>query len=222
MLFFACLFFLFFLFSLVREKKDSQFSPSLLGLLFFGAGAHILPAMNSHLSRSMQSMRGGIRVCMASTSKQGIATSSSCLSEDTPPTSMTSSMQQTQTQLTFPKIVGGGGAAAQGGGRRALRSPPALPPYPDWVQGQGKQYEEPPPGIGPFWIGATPFPLNPSFDPPPPISQSQKKVIWDLHRNDPNNTIRVLSGKYGISMERIQAILRLQALEAEWTEEVRI
>lgn len=130
-------------------------------------------------------------------------------------------MQQTQTQLTPPRIVGDRGAS-QGGGRRPPRSAPALPPYSDWVRAEGRNYKEAPPGQGPFWIGATPFPLNPSFDPPPPIAQKQKKAIWDLHRNDTDNTVRALSSKFGITMERIHAILRLQALEVEWTKKVSI
>lgn len=94
------------------------------------------------------------------------------------------------------------------------------PPYEEWIKGDGKMFEEAPPGHGPFWIGNTPFPLNPSFDPPPPLSQKNKRMIWNLHQTDPKNSVRALSGKFGVSMERVQAVLRLQALEAEWRKDV--
>lgn len=196
--------------------------------------------MSSQLSRSSRSLRAGLQTCVASTSKQGFATSSLWRSEDTAASS-TPSLQDSQAQSTPPIIRGGrsegqssrsfagererrpdrqGGRPQGGGGRRPVRSSPILPPYQEWFSGDGKQYEEAPPGRGPFWIGDTPFPLNPSFDPPPPLSRDQKLTIWKLHSSDPENSIRVLSGKFGISMERIRAILRLQALESEWTQEV--
>lgn len=133
-------------------------------------------------------------------------------------------MQQTETQAAPPRLFGD---IEPGGNASNDRKPPNrplfnLPPYPEWIQSDGKKYEDAPRGRGPFWLGETPFPLNPSFDPPPPIAQSQKRNLWKLHQSDPANTVRVLSGKYGISMERLRAILRLQALETEWNRKVSI
>ncbi|UZJ51228.1 hypothetical protein CBS101457_000548 [Exobasidium rhododendri] len=199
--------------------------------------------MTSHLSRSSLPLRAGFKTCIASTSKQSFATSSVCCAENQSTTSQTPSMQSTQTQMTPPSFRGRrsegpssnerqgdrrperqGGRQQEGGGgrRRPARVSPLPPPYKEWFSGEGKQYEDAPPGRGPFWIGETPFPLNPSFDPPPPLSQRQKQSIWTLHSSDPANTIRVLSGKFGISMERIHAILRLQALESEWTKRGKV
>jgi hypothetical protein len=177
------------------------------------------------LSRSSLPLRTGLQACVASTSKQGFATSSTFRAEEIPSTSSlpgtqvgsgeeSSAIQLENKGNAFPTSRGD----ERGGGRR--RGGPIPPPYPEWIKGEGRMYEDAPPGQGPFWIGSTPFPLNPSFDPSPPISQIQKKKIWSLHVSDPKNTIRVLSGKFGISMERMHAILRLQALESEWSKQV--
>jgi hypothetical protein len=185
--------------------------------------AAMLPTMTSQLSRSVQQpLWTGVRICKASTSKQGFATSSASRSQDTPPTSSTSSMQQTETQRIPATIIDEATPEqpASDGLRRAPRTLSQLPDYKEWIQSGAKQYEYTPRGRGPFWIGETPYPLNPSFDPSPPIAQSQKKALWKLHQSDPANTVRVLSGKYGISMERLRAILRLQALESEWQSKV--
>ncbi|PWN94166.1 hypothetical protein FA10DRAFT_264734 [Acaromyces ingoldii] len=92
-----------------------------------------------------------------------------------------------------------------------------LPPYPEWVSGQGKAYESAPVGRGPFWIGSTPFPLNPTFNPPPPLSQAVRDQMWSLHSQNPSaNSVRVLSGRFGVQMERVTAVLRLKALEHEF------
>lgn len=96
-----------------------------------------------------------------------------------------------------------------------------LPPYPEWVSGQGKAYESAPVGRGPFWIGSTPFPLNPTFNPPPPLSQAVRDQMWSLHSQNPSaNSVRVLSGRFGVQMERVTAVLRLKALEHEFVKKV--
>ncbi|KAI0029487.1 eukaryotic mitochondrial regulator protein-domain-containing protein, partial [Vararia minispora EC-137] len=62
-----------------------------------------------------------------------------------------------------------------------------------------------------------PFPLNPTFRPPVPISDEVKSHIYLLFMRDPKtNSVRALSEKYHISMKRIDAILRLKGLEQHW------
>ncbi|PWZ03863.1 hypothetical protein BCV70DRAFT_171019, partial [Testicularia cyperi] len=106
-----------------------------------------------------------------------------------------------------------------GRGRRSAGRgrPKMLPPFEQWIATEANAYKQPKPGMGPNWIGDTPFPLNPAFNPPPPVRQSTKTEIWKLHASDPKKwTIRALSEKYSIGNQRMEAILRLKALENEW------
>ncbi|KAF7307489.1 hypothetical protein MIND_00543400 [Mycena indigotica] len=60
-----------------------------------------------------------------------------------------------------------------------------------------------------------PFPMNPSFKPPPPISDQVRSYIYELYIDNPEtNNIRVLSQRFHISLKRVEAILRLKGLEA--------
>jgi hypothetical protein len=96
-----------------------------------------------------------------------------------------------------------------------------LAPFDEWIQSDARAYKQPKPGMGPNWIGDTPFPLNPSFNPPAPVRQSTKSEIWRLHTSDPATyTIRALSDKFSVGLQRMEAILRLKALEVEWASQV--
>ncbi|SPO45374.1 uncharacterized protein PSANT_03060 [Moesziomyces antarcticus] len=106
----------------------------------------------------------------------------------------------------------GRGRKSAGRGR-----PKMLAPFDEWIQSDARAYKQPKPGMGPNWIGDTPFPLNPSFNPPAPVRQSTKSEIWRLHTSDPATyTIRALSDKFSVGLQRMEAILRLKALEVEW------
>ncbi|SPO23677.1 uncharacterized protein UTRI_03796_B [Ustilago trichophora] len=107
----------------------------------------------------------------------------------------------------------GRGRKSAGRGR-----PKMLAPFDEWIQSDARIYKQPKPGMGPNWIGETPFPLNPSFNPPAPVRQSTKTEIWRLHSSNPSQwTIRALSEKFSVGLQRMEAILRLKALEVEWT-----
>ena len=68
-----------------------------------------------------------------------------------------------------------------------------------------------------FWK-IQPFPMNPSFTPLTPISNTVKTKIYYEYTYDPQaNSIRALSNRYGISIKRIDAIIRLKQLEEQWT-----
>ena len=59
--------------------------------------------------------------------------------------------------------------------------------------------------------------MNPSFKPPPPISNKTRNEIYARYMSNPEKfNIRVLSAAYGISFKRIDAILRLQGMEESW------
>lgn len=72
------------------------------------------------------------------------------------------------------------------------------------------------------YVGSRPFPMNPFFQPKPPIANSTKKEIYSLYLEDPSKwTPRALAEKYGISIVRTEAILRLKSLENSFIEKVR-
>ncbi|ESK92159.1 mucin-like protein [Moniliophthora roreri MCA 2997] len=65
-----------------------------------------------------------------------------------------------------------------------------------------------------------PFPLNPTFNPPPPISDAQKTEMYQLFMEDPKkNSVRALSQRYHVSLKRVDAILRLKGMEHAWVKE---
>ncbi|VDB84328.1 unnamed protein product [Peniophora sp. CBMAI 1063] len=67
------------------------------------------------------------------------------------------------------------------------------------------------------WLGDTPFPQNPSFKPPVPVSNALKNAIFDQFMADPQaNSVRALASKYHLSIKRVEAILRLKGLEQHW------
>ncbi|KAF8899223.1 eukaryotic mitochondrial regulator protein-domain-containing protein [Infundibulicybe gibba] len=68
------------------------------------------------------------------------------------------------------------------------------------------------------WLGGeVPFPMNPSFRPPAPISDAQRSRIYAEFMMDPEtNSVRALSQRYHLSLKRVDAILRLKGLENAW------
>ncbi|KAJ4472527.1 eukaryotic mitochondrial regulator protein-domain-containing protein [Lentinula edodes] len=68
------------------------------------------------------------------------------------------------------------------------------------------------------WLGGNvPFPLNRSFVPPPPISDKQRSEMYRLYMLDPEKYgVRALSQKFHVSLDRVDAILRLKGMENAW------
>ncbi|KAJ7103024.1 eukaryotic mitochondrial regulator protein-domain-containing protein [Mycena belliarum] len=59
-----------------------------------------------------------------------------------------------------------------------------------------------------------PFPMNPSFKPPTPISDAVRTRMYVDYMMDPEtNNIRALSQRYHVSLKRVDAILRLKGME---------
>ncbi|KAG8687920.1 hypothetical protein FRC09_013202, partial [Ceratobasidium sp. 395] len=93
----------------------------------------------------------------------------------------------------------------------------------DWFQGEGLPYLNPTPSK-PNWLGGDiPFPDNPTFRPPPPLSDVVKSSIYDRYKSsvlsDPQShvrTIRALSERFGISIGRVEAIIRLKQYEHQY------
>ncbi|KAK2461518.1 hypothetical protein APHAL10511_005981 [Amanita phalloides] len=71
------------------------------------------------------------------------------------------------------------------------------------------------------WLGGeVPFPMNPSFLPPAPISDAVRTRIYQEFMRDPTrNSVRALSQRYHISLKRVDAILRLKGLENAWVKQ---
>ena len=62
-----------------------------------------------------------------------------------------------------------------------------------------------------------PFPLNPSFKPPTPVGEHTKQLIYDHFMSNPaENHVRALAALHGLSIARVDAILRLKGLEEHW------
>ncbi|KAI6136246.1 eukaryotic mitochondrial regulator protein-domain-containing protein, partial [Pisolithus sp. B1] len=68
------------------------------------------------------------------------------------------------------------------------------------------------------WLGGDiPFPLNPSFKPPTPLSNTLRTQLYQSYMRDPEmNSVRALSSRHNISIKRVDAILRLKGLEEAW------
>ncbi|KAI0640004.1 eukaryotic mitochondrial regulator protein-domain-containing protein [Trametes polyzona] len=90
------------------------------------------------------------------------------------------------------------------------------PTYAQWLRKEGVKYKEPHRPNN--WLGGeVPFPLNPTFKPPPPVSDAMRTEIWSWHMRDPVKfDVRFLSQHFGLSIARVDAILRLKGLEEHW------
>ncbi|KLO14211.1 hypothetical protein SCHPADRAFT_903526 [Schizopora paradoxa] len=97
-----------------------------------------------------------------------------------------------------------------------LRRKASAPIASTWLNGEGQNFKWR--TVGPNWLGKdVPFPLNPSFKPPPPLASRLKDRIYNLYMHNPKTyNIRHLSRTFGISLKRVDAVLRLKGLENSW------
>lgn len=59
--------------------------------------------------------------------------------------------------------------------------------------------------------------MNPSFNPPIPMPNALRTEMYRDFMEDPKtNSARALSQRHGISMKRVDAILRLKGMEEAW------
>lgn len=59
--------------------------------------------------------------------------------------------------------------------------------------------------------------MNTTFKPPAPISDELKDVIYAKFMENPSkNGVRELAAMHGLSIKRVDAILRLKGLEEHW------
>ncbi|KAJ1952573.1 hypothetical protein GGI12_006210, partial [Dipsacomyces acuminosporus] len=98
--------------------------------------------------------------------------------------------------------------------------PGRLMGYKRWMRAQGVLYKSVQPGRTNY-VGSRdiPFPMNPAFRPKAPLSDAAKEAIYGDYLADPlKNTPRVLGEKYSISIKRVEAILKLKAIERHMVE----
>ncbi|KAL8286397.1 hypothetical protein RQP46_004414 [Phenoliferia psychrophenolica] len=113
-----------------------------------------------------------------------------------------------------PESTGGAGGKANG--------------YRAWLNGEGAKFRAALHGRT-NWIGDTPFPMNPTFSPLPPLADVVKTKIYNAYIinliSTPGATdsvvVRAVSQKFGVSMDRVRAIIRLKELEKRWKDEGR-
>ncbi|KAM0788484.1 hypothetical protein ACM66B_001617 [Microbotryomycetes sp. NB124-2] len=103
--------------------------------------------------------------------------------------------------------------AASAGAGRGFRA---------WLNGEGARYRN---GIKgkTNWIGDTPFPLNPTFRPLPPLADAVKTRIYNAYTFNivakdatDSQVVRAISAKFGVAMDRVRAVIRLKELEKSW------
>ncbi|KAJ3260912.1 hypothetical protein HK104_006842 [Borealophlyctis nickersoniae] len=85
-----------------------------------------------------------------------------------------------------------------------------------WLATEGARFEN----ATTFTGGSRPFPMNPYYVPQKPINNATKLEIYELFKEDPKTwTPHKLAEHFGLSMIRIQAILRLKSLAEKMTKE---
>lgn len=91
-----------------------------------------------------------------------------------------------------------------------------------WIETKGQQYRSTGNTSSTNYLDGRshPFPLNPQFQPQPPLSQNVKGRIYDDWQS--GTGLRQLSQSYGISLERIEAILKLEQVSQKWNSEVSL
>ncbi|KAK9763838.1 hypothetical protein K7432_009154 [Basidiobolus ranarum] len=84
-----------------------------------------------------------------------------------------------------------------------------------WFAAEGKRFEKPVWGQTNY-VYDTPFPMNPLFKPSPPVSDFIKEEIFKTYSYEPLTwTPRKLATKYGLSLKRVEAIIKLKTHERE-------
>ncbi|BGP38487.1 hypothetical protein JCM10450v2_002435 [Rhodotorula kratochvilovae] len=96
-----------------------------------------------------------------------------------------------------------------------------------WLGGEGARFRKGVHGRT-NWIGDTPFPLNPTFSPLPPLANSIKTKMYNAYLHNillkdatDSQVVRAVSTRFGVSMDRVRAIIRLKELEKTWKAEGR-
>lgn len=88
-----------------------------------------------------------------------------------------------------------------------------------WATSKGQQYKAAPQVKGNYLDGKSyPFPLNPHFQPRPPLPQKICEDVWNDWKM--GTGLHQISLRNGIALERVEAILKLHQIRRRWTEQV--
>ncbi|ODO08411.1 hypothetical protein L198_00141 [Cryptococcus wingfieldii CBS 7118] len=87
--------------------------------------------------------------------------------------------------------------------------------YQDWMRVEGGQFRVPQKGQKAKWLGGhVPYTSNPSFRPPPPLSNYTQDAIYaDLVRGA---DVAEVSTKFNVSKSRVDAVRKLKEIEIEF------
>lgn len=118
-----------------------------------------------------------------------------------------------QTNNTRPAAEGLSRNATQHSHRKA---------FIQWATTRGEQYKLFDPQKPRNYLDGKshPFPLNPQFQPQLPVSTTTRDAIYSDWRAGAG--LRQISQGYGIALDRVEAILKLQEVSKRWQEEVSI
>jgi len=121
-----------------------------------------------------------------------------------------------------------------GSGGRGTDGAAARLNYRQWLTQKALVWLLPNPRGGPNWLGVTEFeegqdqyrtvfPKNVSFKPPTPLSNNDRDTIFVQWLAQPGDMkVRELSKRYGISLDRVNAIIKLKQYEKDWPEEMTL
>ncbi|CAG8466290.1 7881_t:CDS:2 [Funneliformis mosseae] len=126
-----------------------------------------------------------------------------------PPKNAVAEGDAVQTQASSEKTP-----MSQEGGNLALKPGKIRrPKFKLWLHNEGNRFINV--SKGPNYLNTTtPFPMNPLFKPQPPLNDRTKEEIW-LKFTEAEQTPRKIGGEYGISLKRVEAILKLKKMEKE-------
>jgi Eukaryotic mitochondrial regulator protein len=69
------------------------------------------------------------------------------------------------------------------------------------------------------WRTLMPFPLNQNFKSEPVLSEEFREIIY-LKVVEEKMPVRSVSAEYGVSMERVGAVVRMKQMERDWVQQV--
>lgn len=89
-----------------------------------------------------------------------------------------------------------------------------------WASTKGRQYRDCPTQPGTNYLDGKPypFPLNPTFQPQAPISKETKENVYEDWIA--GSGLQQVSLKFGLSLARVEAILKLRKVQDTWHDQV--
>ncbi|KXN88945.1 37S ribosomal protein S35, mitochondrial [Leucoagaricus sp. SymC.cos] len=171
-------------------------------------------------SRFPSTSRPCLRAHLSTSTPRSISASATRWSTSAPEPPTTE--EEAELEAANPEPALGPDTELEGSNVEVRHERPSIPTtYKAFLSTIGARYKFAKPNN---WLGEdAPFPMNPSFQPPPPLSDALRQQIYNEYMTDPvKNNIRVLSQRYHLSLKRIDAVLRLKGLEHSWYKEEQI